>query len=564
MGSRPRLATGTGGCGPGQRPLGDGFQWLAFRLTIRTIRCMHPADRPTAMERDLWVEAAGLQRDLRIRLAIIGANVAGAALVAVEITLVGLPASSLSTARSVRDNLISGGLLVAYLVVAIGVENAINRRRLDRSFGWVGQRRAPDPDEVKAVLGYSWVQAQRIFALWVGGAVLFVGVNLSFGNNVAYCLRVGLGIVLGGLTSSALSFLLLERYNRPNFALALGQGRARPGGRIGLQRRLLLTWALGAAVPVVLIVSAPAGLATAQRADLAVPLAVVGFIALAVGFGLTVVASRSVTQPIDALRRCQQAVQEGDLSAEVRVDDGGEVGLLQAGFNEMVSGLRERQRIRDLFGRHVGSEVARHALSEESLLGGELREASVLFVDLIGSTSMAQRLSPQAVVSILNEFFSAVVRCASQGGGWVNKFEGDAALCVFGPPGQLEDHAASALRTARVLRAELDALTKRHPGFDAGIGVSSGSVVAGNIGAEDRYEYTVIGDPVNEAARLSDEAKQDPGRVLASGTAVATSGAEAVHWCHGSPQLLRGRDRPTELCRPAEISPADKDSQIRR
>lgn len=528
------------------------------RPTVRTIGCVQTVDRSTEAAQDLWAEAASLQRDLRIRLAVIGANVAGAALVAVEITLIGLPTSSLSTARSVRDNLISGGVLLAYLVVAIGVENAISRRRLDQSFGWVAQRRVPDLGEVKAVFHYPWVQARRIFGLWVGGAVLFTGINLAFGNNVAYCLRVGLGIVLGGLTSSALSFLLLERYNRPNFALALGQARARPDGRLGLQRRLLFTWALGAAVPVVVIVSAPAGLSSAQRANLAVPLVVVGFISLAVGFGLTVVASRSVTQPIDALRRSQQAVEEGDLSTEVRVDDGAEVGSLQAGFNQMVSGLRERQRIRDLFGRHVGSEVARHALSEESLLGGELREASVLFVDLIGSTTMAQRLSPQAVVSILNEFFSAVVRCTDQEGGWVNKFEGDAALCVFGPPGQFEDHAAGALRTARILRTELDALAERHPGFDAGIGVSTGSVVAGNIGAEDRYEYTVIGDPVNEAARLSDEAKQDPGRVLASGPAVAIAGGEAAHWRRGTPRLLRGRGQPTELYRPALTTPKTK------
>ena len=519
--------------------------------TIRTITCVERADRPADLAQDLWTEAANLQRDLQIRLAVIGANVAGAALVGVEITLVGLPSSSLSTARSVRDNLISGVVLVVYLVGAIVVENATSRRRLDQSFGWVGQRRTPDPGEVKAVFDYSWIQARRIFGLWLGGALLFVGVNLGFGNNVAFCLRVGLGIVLGGLTSSAVSFLLLERYNRPNLALALEAGRVRPAGRLGLQRRLLFTWALGAAVPVILIVSAPAGLSTAQRADLAVPLVIVGLIALAVGFVLTVLASRSVTQPIDALRRSQKRVEDGDLDIAVRVDDGGEVGLLQAGFNQMVSGLRERQRIRDLFGRHVGTEVARHALSEESMLGGELREASVLFVDLIGSTAMTQRLPAQEVVSLLNEFFSAVVHCAGQAGGWVNKFEGDGALCVFGPPGQLENHAAEALRAARGLRAELDGLAGRHPGFDAGIGVSTGSVVAGNIGAENRYEYTIIGDPVNEAARLSDEAKEDPARVLASGPAVEASGPEAVNWCRGSPRRLRGRDRPTMLYRPA-------------
>lgn len=166
---------------------------LAFLLTIRTISCMPPADSPGKIDEDLWSEAAELRRDLRIRLAIIGANVAGAALVAVEITLIGLPTSSLTTARSVRDNLISAGVVVAYLVVAIGVENAISRRRLDHSFGWVAERRVPDPSEAKAVLDYSWVQSRRILGLWVGGAVLFVGINLGFGNNVASCLRVGLG-----------------------------------------------------------------------------------------------------------------------------------------------------------------------------------------------------------------------------------------------------------------------------------------------------------------------------------------------------------------------------------
>src|SRR5206468_4244282 len=144
-------------------------------------------------------------------------------------------------------------------------------------------------------------------------------------------------------------------------------------------------------------------------------------------------------------------------------------------------------------------EVARHALEQGVHLGGERRPASVLFIDLIGSTAMAQRLPPEQVVAVLNELFSAVVRSAADEGGWVNKFEGDAALCVFGPPAGDRDHARHALRAARTLRAGIDELARRHAGVDAGIGVSTGDVVAGNIGAEDRFEYTVIGDPVNEA-----------------------------------------------------------------
>ena len=126
--------------------------------------------------------------------------------------------------------------------------------------------------------------------------------------------------------------------------------------------------------------------------------------------------------------------------------------------------------------------------------------ASVLFFDLIGSTAMTQRLEPEDVVAVLNDVFGAVVDCVTKEGGWVNKFEGDAALCVFGPPTEHIGHAAAALRAARALRTEFIALAESHPGLDAAIGVSSGEVIAGNIGAADRYEYTVIGDAVNEAA----------------------------------------------------------------
>lgn len=503
---------------------------------------------------DPWARAAALQNDLGIRLRVIAANAAGAALVALALVAVGLPAAGISTARSHHADLVSGLVLGAYLFVVVPAEDALSRRRIRRKFAWIDERRQPSKEEVAAVFDYPWVQARQIFAWWLGGALLFTVVDLTFGNNVAYSLRTGVDIALGGLTSSALSFLLLERYNRPVFALALAGEPAEGTGRLGLQRRLLLIWALGAVVPVVIIVSAPAGLSSAQRAQLAGPLLIVGAIALAVGLGLTVVASRSITDPVEILRVAQRGVEDGDLTVEVTVDDAGEVGLLQAGFNRMVAGLRERQRIRDLFGRHVGLEVARQALSEEAQLGGELREASVLFVDLSGSTTMAQRLPPDQVVAVLNEFFSAVVSCAGAERGWVNKFEGDAALCVFGPPGGDLDHAAGALRAARRVRAGLVALAEVHPGFDAGVGISTGTVVAGNVGAEDRYEYTVIGDPVNEAARLSEAAKAHSGRVLASGAAIAAGGQEARRWRSSGTRQLRGREGPTEIYVPIEAT----------
>jgi adenylate cyclase len=237
------------------------------------------------------------------------------------------------------------------------------------------------------------------------------------------------------------------------------------------------------------------------------------------------------------------------------VDDGGEVGEVQAGFNQMVEGLRERQQLRDLFGRHVGREVAAQALAQGSGsgLGGEQAEASVVFVDLVGSTAMAEVLPPDEVVATLNDFFGVVVRTVDGQGGWVNKFEGDGALCVFGVPGTQPDHPERALRAARLLHQALVVLRDQHPGLEAGIGVSSGRVVAGNVGTEARYEYTVIGPAVNEAARLTDLAKGRAVKVLASVEVVRRGGGEATKWRDVGTVALRGRQVPTAIYEPLVV-----------
>jgi adenylate cyclase len=247
-------------------------------------------------------------------------------------------------------------------------------------------------------------------------------------------------------------------------------------------------------------------------------------------------------------------VEEGELDVAVPVDDGSEVGLLQAGFNRMAEGLRERERLRDLFGRHVGREVAQAAVERDGdvELGGEVREVAVVFVDVVASTRIAARRPPGEVVALLNRFFSLVVDVVEEHCGWVNKFEGDAALCVFGAPTDRPDPAGDALRAARRLRERLE---EELAGADAGIGVSAGPAVAGNIGAEARFEYTVIGDPVNEAARLCELAKQRPEGVLASDAVLRRADpAEAALWEVRETAVLRGRDLPTGVATPGNLS----------
>jgi adenylate cyclase len=249
-----------------------------------------------------------------------------------------------------------------------------------------------------------------------------------------------------------------------------------------------------------------------------------------------------------------QSVQRGEFDVAVAVFDASELGLLQAGFNTMATGLRERERLRDLFGRHVGRDVARLAerLAGDGVqteMGGVNREVAVLFVDVIGSTRLAITLEPHELVATLNEFFAVVVAAVERQRGLVNKFEGDATLAVFGAPIPDADSASHALATARELNERLN---RSGAEVTVGIGVSAGMAVAGNIGDPNRYEYTVIGDPVNEAARLTEVAKLSGG-VAASGAALRRANeSERQRWRIVDAKVLRGRDNSTEIAVPVD------------
>jgi adenylate cyclase len=482
-----------------------------------------------------------VRRDTFVSAAI--ANVTGAALVTLYVLV-------LSPGEAPHDfhPFEALVLLVGYVLVVLPLGDHLVGRRVGGAQDRLERGLPLSREQRSALLGIPWQAALLTFAGWAAAAALFtLYYALRYDDPADNVARFGLTIALGGLTTSALVFLLNEAPLRPVYELAFADDPPSRAEGLGVRVRLVLAWTLGAGVPLLAIALAFLG-HSGHEIRAGVTLVVIGLLA---GTLITLRMARSVAGPLDELRGALGRVRAGDLDAHVAIDDVTEIGLLQAGFNEMVTGLRERAELEDLFGRHVGVDVAREALAGGVALGGEEREVSALFVDLVGSTAMAARKPPEEVVAVLNQVFEAVVRVASEEGGWVNKFEGDAALCVFGAPAQDEEHAAHALRAARRLRAELERLAASTPGLDAGIGVSSGTVVAGNVGAEQRHEYTVIGDPVNEAARLTEQAKERPGRVLASGGAVKRAGAEADHWRQGDGLHLRGRPEPTAAWEPA-------------
>jgi adenylate cyclase len=481
----------------------------------------------------------------RLTAATIAANAAGAIVVFVFANFV-LPAP-----KGLEHETRLAWINVAAFAVGGAVGFVIgwqkSRQLWRRSFRWAYEDRAPSEAERFRALRFPLRQQKLNAQLWGVAAVGFTALNAPFSGEIAA--DALLTIVLGGLVTCSSGYLLCERLTRPLTAAALATGVPERPVVPGVATRTILTWTLSTGVILIGVALLGEGglwdsAYTRQRLSIAV--LVLSVAGLVVGFATMTGLARSFADRIKALRGGLDLLARGDLDVLVEVDDGSEIGLLQAGFNEMVAGLREREQLRDLFGRQVGEEVARHALKNGVALGGEARDAAVLFVDLQGSTAMAATRDPTEVVEFLNMFFAIVVEIVSAHGGWVNKFEGDAALCVWGAPLEDPDAASHALAAGRALRDRLAS-----EGIEAGIGVSAGRVVAGNLGAAKRFEYTVIGDPVNEAARLTELAKTRPGRLLVSEQALRRAGDREAEWFELCDELvLRGRTAPTAIGAP--------------
>ena len=230
----------------------------------------------------------------------------------------------------------------------------------------------------------------------------------------------------------------------------------------------------------------------------------------ALGAGLVgLFVARRVTRPVSALTRAVGRVARGDLSQALPVVSRDEVGQLTRAFNEMLEGLRQRDFIRDTFGRYVSPEVARTLLeSPEGLkLGGEKRVVTILMSDLRGYTRFAEQGDPAWVMDVLNGYLARMTDIVIAHGGTINEFIGDAIFAVFGAPLAHADHAERAAATALAMQGAMAEINAMHearglPRFEMGIGIHTGEAVVGNIGSEQRAKYAVVGSAVNVAARV--------------------------------------------------------------
>ncbi|RWA22491.1 hypothetical protein MBRU_12985 [Mycolicibacterium brumae DSM 44177] len=489
------------------------------------------------------------KRRVRIQLLMTGALVAAnliGIIVAIVLVVVAVPEPSVFSPDVWWVSII---VAPAYILLALVTGVAWLTGRTVKALRWATEHRAPTREDQRRTLATPARVSLMNLVLWLVGDGLL---TLLYGlHDPSFIPKIALVVFFCGVVVSAACYLFTEFALRPIAALALDAGR--PPGRLssGITGRIMSTWMFTTGIPVAGIMFAALFtiiLHNLSATQLSVTVLFIAGFAMVFGSGLMWVAAWMTSNPVRTVRQAMGRVEQGDLSPTLQVFDGTELGELQRGFNSMVAGLRERERIRDLFGRHVGREVAAAAESKDLELGGEERFAATMFVDIIGSTSLAISRPATEVVDLLNRFFAVIVEEVDAQHGFINKFEGDGCLAVFGTPNHVPCPQDSALAAARSIQQRL---REELAEVDAGIGVSAGRVVAGNVGAHERFEYTVIGDAVNTAARLCELSKSVSGRLLATAETVrGASPEEQQFWENGQEIVLRGRDQPTRLAMP--------------
>jgi len=262
---------------------------------------------------------------------------------------------------------------------------------------------------------------------------------------------------------------------------------------------------------------------------------IVYLIVLNTGVSVAIVTlmSQRIHEAMHALLHTMQQILQGDLSGHWSPRTTDEFLDLGVGFNTMLLGLREREAVKDTFGRFVSRGVAEAVLEGRIPLHGELREVTVLFQDIRGFTSLSEKTPPEALLWMLNEFFTEMVAAVEAHGGVVKQFTGDGVMALFGAPGIQAEHPALAVRAALNMLTRLEAFNTRRQArgevpLRIGVGIHTGEVVAGCVGPDTRLEYSVVGDAVNLASRVQDLTKEMGVMILVTDATAARLGPAFV------------------------------------
>lgn len=483
---------------------------------------MHYRTKTVDDSENLLQSTAGLRR--RTGLAQVSANLAGAALCSVYFTFLD-PAEALPQAD--RSLLVSGVLTLC--LVLLGTAASLKwQGDILRFFRLLRAGRAPS-DELRArtqrkIMNSPYFGAYLSMAIWLLAAFIMSALRFSdpvtneaSSSALFNAFRVFVGVVVSGVATSSIVFFSFEAFYRPLLPLVFPKGgiaAVRGVLRLNLRRRLLFSFFLVGVVPVVMVglvfYYKAFSLAQNQTGALSNIFYVIAFVVLA-SIGLAIILSRlvseSVVRPVQAMQKATALVKEGDLNTEIPVTSNDELGSLEESFNLMLEGMRERRLLKETFGKYVSQEVRDEILAGRINLDGESKEVTLLFTDLRDFTPLVEATPPKTVVKIINDYFQEMAQSVKDQQGLVLQFVGDEIEAVFGAPLALDNHADRAVSAALDMRKRLGALNRKLQAqglkpLRHGIGIHTGTVLAGNIGSSDRLSYALVGDAVNLASRI--------------------------------------------------------------
>jgi adenylate cyclase len=430
-------------------------------------------------------------------------------------------------------SLITVGLLITVLMTAglIVVGLILNRRwqkglieyvRLKMAGRDVSQ--ALEKEARRKILNLPFMAAFVALINWSMASVIMSGYNFietvsmeTFAASSFQALGVFVGVIISGIITAAIVFFVVEiqvRKTWPHFFPRGDLSKTQGAFQMKLRTRMFIAFMLASIVPMILMAILSYNKArlmlVVNPEDVIQSLfnltAFLLIAALVVAVILSLLVSNSIIDPVKSMETAMAKVRKGDLTASARVAANDEFGILAESFDQMIEGLRDRDRIKETFGRFVSPEIAQAILENPPVPGGENCEVSILFSDVRNYTAICEQLNPEDVIALLNNYFSYMVQAVEKHHGLVYQFVGDGIMAVFGAPVKLADHANCAVRSALHMMDALDRFNTEIrsglPPIRIGIGINTGPVVAGIIGTQQRMEYRVVGDTVNLAARI--------------------------------------------------------------
>ncbi len=428
---------------------------------------------------------------------------------------------------------------IAYAIVGFGLIVTVTRACGRRWARPITRETSADPALVRRrAMLVPYMFAGLTAAGWMLAGVLWGVVRpLTSGQlSPSVTLRVVFGTTCAGIVATAFIFFATEHRWRPVLPAFFPEGDLGAVAgvvRLSVRTRLLVMFLMVSLVPLSILGMLTYTNAVALRvagpreaaAIVAGTVPVILFI-LAVGavaaVGLSLFVSQSVATPLGTLAAAMAEVGHGHLDTRCAVVANDEIGAVAEGFNRMVQGLRDREFVKEAFGKYVTREIRDEILAGRIALGGEALEVTILFADLRDFTPWVEATPPAEVVRELNAYFTEMETAIREHRGLVLQFIGDEIEAVFGAPVPYPGHAEMATRAALEMRRRLAAWNAAREAAGKrplrhGIGIHTGTVLAGNIGSAERVSYALVGDAVNLASRIQQLTKDLGGDILMSG-----------------------------------------------